>query len=108
MHAAIASPTRFGRAAWTRSRRWPRSRRATACAAISIPARRAGTRPLLEGTDLRKQYQARAGMLAALHRRTRSVPAGDGVRLGLSEPETLALVREARFGETTSRRIVLP
>src|SRR5439155_21012979 len=89
MHAAIASPTRFGRAAWARSRRWPRSRRATACAAISTPPRRAVTRPLLEVTDLRKQYQARPGMLAALHGRTRSVSAVAGLSLRRPEPETL-------------------
>src|SRR5437763_12936986 len=107
MHAAIASPTRFGHAAWARSRRWPRSRRATACAAISIPARRAVARPLLEVTDLRKQYQARAGMLAALHGQTRSVPAVDGVSFALTEHETLGLVGESGCGKTTIGRIIL-
>jgi len=64
-------------------------------------------RPLLEVTDLRKQYQARAGMLAALHGRTRSVPAVDGVSFGLSEHETLGLVGESGCGKTTIGRIVL-
>jgi len=65
------------------------------------------TRPLLEVTDLRKQYQARAGMLAALHGRTRSVSAVDGVSFGLSEHETLGLVGESGCGKTTIGRIVL-
>jgi oligopeptide/dipeptide ABC transporter ATP-binding protein len=72
-----------------------------------MPARRALARPLLEVSDLRKQYQARAGILAALHGRTRSVPAVDGVSFALAEHETLGLVGESGCGKTTIGRIIL-
>src|SRR2546430_14201507 len=111
MRGATASPRRSGRGAWDRSLPWPRSPPGTGSAAIFTPARRARrpalARPLLEVSDLRKQYQARAGILAALHGRTRSVPAVDGVSFALAEHETLGLVGESGCGKTTIGRIIL-
>jgi len=62
---------------------------------------------LLEVSDLRKDYHARAGMFAALHGQTRSVPAVDGVSFALTEHETLGLVGESGCGKTTIGRIIL-
>ena len=62
---------------------------------------------LLEVSDLRKHYHARAGMFASLHGQTRSVPAVDGVSFALTEHETLGLVGESGCGKTTIGRIIL-
>jgi oligopeptide/dipeptide ABC transporter ATP-binding protein len=64
-------------------------------------------RPLLAVTELRKQYQARAGMLAAFSGRTRAVRAVDGVSFALAEHETLGLVGESGCGKTTIGRIIV-
>jgi oligopeptide/dipeptide ABC transporter ATP-binding protein len=64
-------------------------------------------RPLVEVSDLRKEFQARAGVLAALHGQTRSVPAVDGVSFALAEHETLGLVGESGCGKTTIGRIIV-
>ncbi len=58
---------------------------------------------LLEVSDLRKDYHARAGMFG----QTRSVPAVDGVSFALTEHETLGLVGESGCGKTTIGRIIL-
>src|SRR2546421_4590332 len=58
---------------------------------------------LLEVSDLRKDYHARAGMFG----RTRSVAAVDGVSFALAEHETLGLVGESGCGKTTIGRIIL-
>src|SRR5437773_12313754 len=60
--------------------------------ATSRATGRALARRLLEVSDLRKHYHARAGLFAALHGQTRSVPAVDGVSFALTEHETLGLV----------------
>src|SRR5256885_13704896 len=58
---------------------------------------------LLEVSDLRKDYHARAGMFG----QTRAVPAVDGVSFALTEHETLGLVGEPGCGKTTIGRIIL-
>jgi oligopeptide/dipeptide ABC transporter ATP-binding protein len=58
---------------------------------------------LLEVSDLRKDYHARAGMFG----QTRAVPAVDGVSFALTEHETLGLVGESGCGKTTIGRIIL-
>jgi len=75
--------------------------------ATSRATGRALARRLLEVSDLRKHYRARAGLLAALHGQTRSVPAVDGVSFALTEHETLGLVGESGCGKTTIGRIIL-
>src|SRR5205809_615071 len=55
--------------------------------ATSRATGRALARRLLEVSDLRKHYHARAGLLAALHGQTRSVPAVAGVSFALPHPE---------------------
>src|SRR5437016_6510007 len=75
--------------------------------ATSRATGRALARRLLEVSDLRKHYRARAGLLAALHGQTRSVPAVDGVSFALTEHETLGLVGESGCGKTTIGHIIL-
>src|SRR3989442_394051 len=75
--------------------------------ATSRATGRALARRLLEVSDLRKHYHARAGLLASLHGQTRSVPAVDGVSFALTEHETLGLVGESGCGKTTIGRIIL-
>src|SRR3989454_5916677 len=75
--------------------------------ATSRATGRALARRLLEVSDLRKHYHARAGLFAALHGQTRSVPAVDGVSFALTEHETLGLVGESGCGKTTIGRIIL-
>src|SRR3989449_6524992 len=67
--------------------------------ATSRATGRALARRLLEVSDLRKHYHARAGLLASLHGQTRSVPAVDGVSFALTEHETLGLVGESGCGK---------
>src|SRR5256712_4482200 len=75
--------------------------------ATSRATGRALARRLLEVSDLRKHYHARAGLFASLHGQTRSVPAVDGVSFALTEHETLGLVGESGCGKTTIGRIIL-
>src|SRR5256886_4593391 len=75
--------------------------------ATSRATGRALARRLLEVSDLRKHYRARAGLFAGLHGQTRSVPAVDGVSFALTEHETLGLVGESGCGKTTIGRIIL-
>jgi oligopeptide transport system ATP-binding protein len=62
------------------------------------------TPPLLEVRDLHRHYVGRAGRLT---RRTRSVPAVNGVSFTINEGETLGLVGESGCGKSTLARTLL-
>ena len=62
------------------------------------------TQPLLEVRDLHRHYTGRAG---GLSRRTRTVPAVNGVSFAIDEGETLGLVGESGCGKSTLARTIL-
>jgi len=65
--------------------------------------------PILEVTDLRKQFIQRRGLLSSFARETeaRVIPAVDGVSLTLHENETLGLVGESGCGKTTTGKAIV-
>src|SRR5207247_1430873 len=63
--------------------------------------------PILDVTDLRKDYSQRPGLISMLAGRERVIPAVDGVSFYLRENETVGLVGESGCGKTTIGRTVL-
>jgi oligopeptide/dipeptide ABC transporter ATP-binding protein len=61
-------------------------------------------RPLLQVTDLKKHFPIRRGIFSRVSGWVKAV---DGVSLGISQGETLALVGESGSGKTTTGRCIL-
>ncbi|MCU1680426.1 MAG: transporter ATP-binding protein [Amycolatopsis sp.] len=80
---------------------------ATRTAGRSEPARAAvepGQRPLLEVTDLHREYPMAGGLL---RRRAGSVKAVSGISLAVAPGETFALVGESGCGKSTTGRLIV-
>lgn len=65
------------------------------------------TAPLLEVTDLRKEYPLHGGLVASLLGTRRVVHAVNGVSFTLQEGQSLGLAGESGCGKTTTARLVL-